>query len=105
MPDDFPERLALFGGCRFIERHLRPIHLSLREVTTSVPINPELGACKINVAVVSLVHFVSIVELAEVLHLAVFVMNCRMRVEIAHAEVRTAARLDCGWFGIGRAHV
>jgi hypothetical protein len=24
------------------------------------------------------------------------VMSCRMRVEIAHAEVRTAARLDCG---------
>src|SRR5580700_5084873 len=96
MPDDFSERLALFGGCRFIERHLRPIHLPLGEVTTQVPINPELGPSKINVSVVSLVHFVSIIELAEVFRLAVFVMSCRMRVEIAHAEVRTAARLDCG---------
>src|ERR1700685_4833795 len=96
MSDNFPERLTLFGGSPYIERHHRPIHLSLREVTTQIPINPELGPSKINVAVVSLVHFVSIVELAEVFRLAVFVMSCRMRVEIAHAEVRTAACLDCG---------
>jgi hypothetical protein len=44
----------------------------------------------------SLVHFVSIVELAEVFRLSVFVMSCWMRVEIAHAEVRTTAGLDCG---------
>src|ERR1700678_2587099 len=96
MPNDFPEGLALFGGCRFIERYLRPIHLPLGEVATQVPIDPKLGPSKINVAVVSLVHFVSVVELAEVFHLAVFVMSCWMRVEIANAEVRTAAGLDCG---------
>jgi hypothetical protein len=43
-----------------------------------------------------MVHFVSIVELAEVFRLAVFVMTCRMRVEITDAKVRTATRLDCG---------
>src|ERR1700683_2962267 len=96
MPDDYTERLALFSGCRFIERHLRPIHLSLREVATQVPIDPELGPSKINLAVMAVVHFVSVVELAEVLRLSVFVMSCRMGVEIAHAEVRTAAGLDCG---------
>src|SRR5580700_6887173 len=96
MPDNFPERLPLFGGSAFVERHQSPIHLPLRKVATQIPIDPELGPSKINVAIVSLVHFVSIVELAEVFHLAVFVMSCRMRVEIAHAEVRTAARLDCG---------
>src|SRR5277367_1055587 len=96
MSDDLPERLALFAGCRFVERHLRPIHLSLREVATQIPIDPELGPGEINVAKVSPVHFIGIVELAEVFRLAVLVMNCRMRVEIAYAEVRTAAGLDCG---------
>src|SRR5580658_512542 len=96
MPDNFPERLPLFGGSAFVERHQSPIHLPLRKVTAQIPIDPELGPSKINVAVVSLVHFVSIVELAKVFRLAVFVMSCRMRVEIAHAEVRTATRLDCG---------
>src|SRR5580692_4721785 len=96
MPDDFPEPLPLFGGSPFIDRPLRPLHLSLREITAEISIDPELGPRQINVAVVSLIHLVSVVELAEVFHLAVFVMRCRMRVEIAHAEVRTAACLDCG---------
>src|SRR5260370_12860946 len=42
----------------------------------------------------SLVYFVRVVELAKVFRLAVFVMSCRMCVEIAHAEVWTAARLN-----------
>src|ERR1700677_3068777 len=96
MPDNFAERLSLLGGGCFIERHLRPIHLSLREVTTQIPIDPELRARQIDSAIISLVHFVGIVELAEVFRFAVFVMSCRMRVEIAYTEVRTATGLDCG---------
>src|SRR5271165_6296152 len=57
---------------------------------------PHLGAGEIDVPVMSLVHFVRVVELAEMFCLAVFVVSCRMCVEIAHAEVWTAACLNCG---------
>src|SRR5580658_1402706 len=43
-----------------------------------------------------LVDFVSVVELAKVFRLAVVVMSRGMGVEIAHAEMWTAARLNCG---------
>src|SRR5271165_842714 len=56
---------------------------------------PYLGAGEIDIAVMSLVYLVGVVELAEMLSLAVFVVRCRMGVEIAHAEVWTAACLNC----------
>jgi len=94
VPDDISERLPLVGGCGFIEGDDGPVHLPLREVAAQVAVDPELGASEIDAAVMSLVDFVSVVELAEVFRLAVFVVNCRMCVEIADAEVWTAARLN-----------
>src|ERR1039458_1267873 len=42
----------------------------------------------------SLIDFVRVVELAKVFGLATLVVSCWMCVEIAHAEVWTAARLN-----------
>ena len=48
----------------------------------------------------SLIDFLRVVELAKVFGLATLVVSCWMRVEIAHAEVWTAARLNCS--GVNR---
>ena len=77
-----------------IESRNDPIHLALREVAAKIAAEPDLGACEIGVAVMSLIDFVCVVELAKVFGLAILVVSCWMCVEIAHAEVWTAARLN-----------
>jgi hypothetical protein len=66
------------------------------EVAAEVAVDPELGVGEVSGTVVSFVDFVGVVELAEVRGLAVFVMRCGMRVEIARANMRAAAGFDGG---------
>jgi hypothetical protein len=92
----FAESLTLLRRGCFIKRDQSPVHLTLGKIATQIAGDPELGASEAGVAVVTLVDFVSIVELAVVFHFAVFVVHGRVRVEIAHAEVWTAAGLNRG---------
>jgi len=70
--------------------------LALGEVTAEVAGDPELGVGEVGRAVVSFVDFVRVVELAVVLRLPVLMVSCGMSIEITHAEMGTAACLDCG---------
>src|SRR5215831_1699204 len=89
MRKDFPKALPLFRGHSLVESDYHPIHLSAGEVAAKVAAEPKLGTSQICAAVVSLVDLVGDVEPAVVLHLSMVVVSRRMRVEIAHAEVRT----------------
>src|SRR5450759_4118138 len=88
--------LPLFRSCGFIKRDQRPFHLALGEISTQVSSDPELGSGEIGIAVMALIDFISVIELAVVFSLALLVMRGGMRVEIADAEMWTAACLDCG---------
>jgi len=95
LAQNLAERLALLASGR-INRDQRPIHRSLREVTTEITRNPKLCAVPVDRAVTAVVDLVGVAELAEMLLLSVFVVRSRMPTEVADAEVWTAAGLDCG---------
>src|SRR5579859_1715409 len=94
MPRNFTQRLSLFGRRAFVKRSQHPIHLPLRKISSQIATQPELGPRKVCAAVMPLVHFVRVVELAIVFRLPVFMVSRGMRIEIAYAEVWTTACLD-----------
>src|SRR5947209_18399218 len=96
MSNDVAQGLPLVRSCGLVKRHNGPVHLALGEIIAQVAIDPELCAGKVGCAVMALVDFVCVVELAVAVGLAMVVVRCRVRVEIAHAELWTAARLNRG---------
>src|ERR1700722_8532496 len=96
VPQNVTQSLALFRRRAFVEYNQSPLHLTLGEIAAQIARNPELGAGKVRCAVMTLVDLVGVVEFAEVFSFAALVVRRRVRVEIAHAEVWTAASLDSG---------
>src|SRR5205085_12037034 len=84
-------RLLCYG---FVKRDQSPVHLPLGEIATQIAGEPGLGAGQAGGTIVTLIDFVGIVELAVMFGFAVLVVRSRVRVEIAYAEVRTAAGLN-----------
>jgi len=76
------------------KRDQRPIHLALREVAAQITRDPELSAFQADVAVMTMIDLVGIVELAVMLGLSMIVVCGRMSVEVADAEVRTATGFE-----------
>src|SRR4051794_17212582 len=96
MANNLSKRLPLLGRRSFVEGHLSPVHLALREIASEIAIDPEFGAREIDGSIVSAIYFVCVIEFAEVLGFSTFVVSRRTRVEIAHAEMWTAACLYGG---------
>ena len=74
MSQNFTKRLSLFSSRAFVESRDNPIHLALREVAAQIAAQPHLGAGEIDVAVMSLIDFVRVVELAKVFGVATLVV-------------------------------
>src|SRR5262249_19571722 len=85
----------LLRGC-LVEGQDGPQHLALRKVAAQIAGEPELPAVERRRAVVTLVDLVGDVGAAEVLAAPAAVVTGRLRVEVALAEHRTAARFDGG---------
>jgi hypothetical protein len=79
--DDRTEGVLLVFSRGLVKCNQGPIHFALRKIGTQIASDPELRAVKIDGAVVSAVHLVSIVELARVSCLAMFVVGGRFSVE------------------------
>src|SRR5215470_11127138 len=91
MRKDLTKPLSLFSSYGLVEGDDNPIHLSCGEVTAKISRQPKLNAGQICAAVISFVDLVGDVESAVMCAFAMLVVCCRVRIEIAHAEMRTAA--------------
>jgi hypothetical protein len=66
----------------------------LREVAAKIARDPNLCTIKLGIAVMAMVNFVSIIVFAVMLRLTVIVVRRRVSVEVADAEVGTAASFN-----------